>query len=128
MRFDRNLPKRGPRETVVPMINVVFLLLIFFLMTATVAVPPPFSLALPEGRASQDAGARDVLFMGADGRLAYGTMRGEAVFDALAAREAASPLELRADGAVPASDVTGLLERLAGLGVADIRLVLAVRP
>lgn len=39
MQFD--LPQRRSRpESVVPMINIVFLLLIFFLMTAQIAPPP----------------------------------------------------------------------------------------
>lgn len=41
-------PKRRPRaESIVPMINVVFLLLIFFLMTAQIAPPDPFEVAPP---------------------------------------------------------------------------------
>ena len=36
-----------PRESVVPMINVVFLLLIFFLMTAQITAPTPVEVTPP---------------------------------------------------------------------------------
>ncbi len=119
-------PERG--ESVVPMINVVFLLLVFFLMTATLAPPAPFRLALPSAEAPQGSDGAETLHMAADGRLAYGAARDEAVFAALAERRAeAGPLRLRADGAVPAGEVAALLERLAALGIARVEIATEAR-
>lgn len=109
------------------MVNVVFLLLVFFLLTATVAPPPPFPVELPEGPAVADAGGADVLFVGADGALALGALRGDAVFAALRARGRGKALELRADASVPAAEIARLLARLAEAGIAGTRLVM-VRP
>ncbi|MBL4543543.1 MAG: biopolymer transporter ExbD, partial [Rhodobacteraceae bacterium] len=50
MRLAAPRPTR-PREPVVPMINVVFLLLIFFLMAAVIAPPEPFGVTLPRAAA-----------------------------------------------------------------------------
>ena len=40
-------PRRATAEPVVAMINVVFLLLCFFMMTATLVRPSPFEVAPP---------------------------------------------------------------------------------
>ena len=48
MDFAPRRPARPARENIVPMINVVFLLLVFFVMTAQIAPPDPFDIAPPE--------------------------------------------------------------------------------
>lgn len=120
MRLDSPRPAR-PRENVVPMINVVFLLLIFFLMTAVIAPPEPFGVALPRAAGGDTPAPGATLFVGPDGALAYGQARGAAVFDALAGHDGV--LEIRADAALPAEELARLLPRLASAGVADIALV-----
>jgi biopolymer transport protein ExbD len=116
VRFGAPQARRAPREAVVPMINVVFLLLIFFLMTAVIAAPPPFDLTLPEAETDEVAEGGDVLYVGPDGALAYGSARGEAVFAALSARSPDAPLEIRADAGLPADTIAGLLPKLAEVG------------
>ncbi len=117
-------PRRTPpRETVVPMINVVFLLLVFFLMTSQIAPPDPVEITPPQ--ASQgtpvDHGSR--LLVGADGLPRFDGLRGEAAVAAIAARDPeAGPLILAADGAVPAETVARLMQQLAAFGVARIEL------
>ncbi len=124
MRFAPTSPKPRPREAIVPMINVVFLLLIFFLMTASIGARPPFDLALPEGTGDAQADAPDVLFIAADGTLAFGAARGEAAVDAIAAMAGdGGVLDIRADRSVPAAVLAGLLPRLAEIGIAETRLV-----
>ena len=64
MRID--MPPRRPRgESIIPMINVVFLLLIFFLLTAQIAPSTPFPLTPPDSASDIPAEARDVLFISA---------------------------------------------------------------
>ncbi len=127
MRFGAVQRPRQAREAIVPMINVVFLLLIFFLMTATVALPPPFVMQLPEGVAPEEAGGPAVLFVGPDGTLAFGAARGEAVFAAIGDEALDAPLEIRADADLPAPDLAGILARLGETGTGETLLVL-VRP
>jgi len=118
------IPQRRPtRESVVPMINVVFLLLVFFLMTSQIAPPDPVEISPPraEQGAPVDHGAR--LFVGRDGVPRYGDLAGDAALTALAARDPASgPAILAADGAVPAEAMARLMRQMAGMGIARVEL------
>ncbi len=126
MEFPRPRVRTRP-EAIVPMINVVFLLLIFFLMTAEIAPPAPFDVTPPQAGAEAGIEAGTVLHLSADGRVAFGGAEGAAAWDALAARaEGAGPLPVRADAALPAAEFAALLRRLAETGAADVEL--AVRP
>jgi len=117
-------PGRPRGEGTVPMINVVFLLLIFFVMTATIAPPDPFAARPPEAAATETSGRGETLHIGPDGALAFGAARGEA---ALRALPTDAPLHIRADAALPAADLAAILARLAEVGVTDIRLAAVLR-
>ncbi len=130
--------RRKPPESIVPMINVVFLLLVFFLMTAQIAPPDPFEVAPPV--AAQDDAPPEGAFtltLGAEGGLAYqGAALGEtAALEALEAAKAAycavetcdPPLVLRADAAVPGARLAALLPKLGALGFAEVQLVTVPR-
>ena len=112
-----------PRESVVPMINIVFLLLVFFLMTSQIAPPDPVEISPPRAGdgAPVDHGVR--LFVGPDGTARTAELSGEAALAALAARDpAAGPVILAADAEVPAATIARLMRRLAALGVAQVEL------
>nr|WP_111299493.1 biopolymer transporter ExbD [Paracoccus saliphilus] len=124
MRID--MPPRKPRgESIIPMINVVFLLLIFFLLTAQIAPPTPFPLTPPDSRSDIPAAARDVLYISAKGELAWNDARGAAVWDLIAARQDAGPVEIRADAATPAAGLAGHLKRLRQVSDAGAQLVVS---
>jgi biopolymer transport protein ExbD len=113
MRFAAPL-RRARGESIVPMINVVFLLLVFLLLAAELEPPPPLDVSLPEAAAPGAAReGRAVLHIAADGTLALGALRGEA---ALAALTPGAPVEIRADAALPAARLAELLPRLSGAG------------
>ena len=119
MEFHRP-PARPQRQNILPMINVVFLLLIFFLMTAHIAPPAPFQITPPaSGSQAQDLPAR-TLWLGQEGQLMHDGLRGEAALLALAAGE--GPVLIRADAGLAAADLARLMGRLAALGVHDLRL------
>ncbi len=114
------VPKRRiATEPVVPMINVVFLLLIFFLMTAQITTPPPFDLVLPTAQAQED-GTKATLHVSSSGELAFEHLRGTAALDAASAQ---SPLTLQADARLAAGRLARILADLATRGATDIRLV-----
>ncbi|MGX0878282.1 biopolymer transport protein ExbD [Roseovarius sp. MBR-154] len=116
--------RRRPSEAIVPMINVVFLLLIFFLMSAQITPPAPFDVTLPESASDNAARPADTLYMDAQGRLAFNAARGEAVYDAIAARAVPdTPLQIRADARLEAQALTRLLPELAARGIAEIELL-----
>lgn len=131
--------RRAPTENLLPMINVVFLLLIFFLMTAELAPPEPFPVAPPTAAEGEQADGPLTLYLNTAGEIGFRDVTGrDAAFAALAAARdercalddcATDPpqLLLRADGAAPAATLAALLPGLARLGFKHIDLV-AVRP
>ncbi|MCU0901615.1 MAG: biopolymer transporter ExbD [Cypionkella sp.] len=126
--------RKKPEENLLPMINVVFLLLIFFLISARMTPPEPFAVTPPEARTEAEAQGEFTLFLAADGRIGYREMLGEAAMQAIGAARAdhcarldctAEPprLTLRADLALPAADLARVLPQVAGLGFGQIELV-----
>ncbi len=58
-------------ENVLPLINIVFLLLIFFMMAGALSVTTPFPVEPPASRAAEATEApREGVAIGADGRVA----------------------------------------------------------
>ncbi|SMX24218.1 Biopolymer transport protein ExbD/TolR [Boseongicola aestuarii] len=62
-------PRHQRVENIVPMINVAFLLLIFFLMTAVIAPLDPVRIDPPEADGSAEAAGDVVLFVEREGTL-----------------------------------------------------------
>lgn len=128
------LPKRhsNPEDNVLPLINVVFLLLIFFMLAGALVQEPPFSVTPPETRhtASGEPDAQ-YLAIAADGRLAY---NGDIIEESelathLAERsESGAPLQVRADTELEADRLTRLLAALREANVAEIRLLTTSQP
>lgn len=115
-------PRRASREPVVPMINVVFLLLIFFLMTAQIAPPAPFDLTLPSASGDEDAG-QTALYISADGEIAFESARGDAALSQAASLPEDTPLRLYADATLPAATLAQVLTQLAALGATRVEIV-----
>ncbi|WP_318246195.1 biopolymer transporter ExbD [Pseudooceanicola nanhaiensis] len=123
-------PKKDRGESIVPMINVVFLLLIFFLMTSRLAPPEPIEVAPPVATSGEEAENAPVLFYSAEGEIAFEDLRGEAAIAAMAAAaDAAGPdapaPQLRADQGAEAAAVARLLKDLAAAGLSNVSLVIA---
>lgn len=125
MRFPRPARRRD-RENVVPLINVVFLLLVFFLLTGTLRGPESAALDLPRAALGSPArGQPPVLAIQRSGHLLWS---GEPIEpDALAARAAGlSLVRVRADARTRADALLPTLAALRAAGVDEIELV--VRP
>lgn len=121
-------PPRRPRaESIVPMINVVFLLLIFFLMTSRLTPPEPFEVEPPRAEQGADADDTAVLYLSTEGEAGFQEMRGEAAIAAFVAenqgREGVP--QLRADGGTEATAVARTLRELTAAGLTDVALVVA---
>mgnify|MGYP002622458553 CR=1 FL=1 len=142
MRLGPDIPRRRPAENIVPMINIVFLLLVFFLLTATIAPPDPVETTLPSV-APRDAAPVDgrddrVVHVTAAGLVVHGAQavsRDDAagpggLLDALARQQeqdggANGPLVLRADAALDAALFARLLGALgaAGIGAVEVAVL-----
>jgi biopolymer transport protein ExbD len=132
MRLDPP-PRRTLAEPLLPMINVVFLLLIFFLIVARTAPPAPVPIDLPKA-VGQAVNGDIALYLAADGRLAHGKALGDAALAALAeTRSQACPapcavppdLMLHVDAQATATSLAVLMSQLAGMGWADVHLITA---
>ncbi len=127
MDFSTHRPKPARSESVVPMINVVFLLLIFFLMSAQIAPPDPFEITPPVSGIENDQRARDTLYLSPEGGLWYEELQDDQVWTALAARTAEEPLRIKADQDIPARVLARILPRLAAVGVSETVLVVGAK-
>jgi biopolymer transport protein ExbD len=115
-------PKRPRGESNVPMLNVVFLLLVFFLMTSQLTPPEPFAVSPPTAGEPQQAQAEPVVYVDASGMLAMNDLRGQQVIQTLAAQPPET-LRLRADAQTPARQIARILAQLASVGVTGVELV-----
>lgn len=133
-------PAPAREANLLPMINVVFLLLVFFLIAARLAPPEPFAVTPPEAAAQDPAAGDFALYLGPAGELGFeGALSAAAEGDApvLAALEAARAgycaaqdcaarpphLLLRADAGAPVARLAALLPQLGAAGFAQVDLV-----
>ena len=122
MQIPRPTTPRRPRESVLPMINVSFLLLIFFLIMAQIEPAPPFPVTEPEAADQADPAAPErLLWVSAEGTLAHGGLTGEAALEALSG-VAPGPVLIRADAALEAAALARLLADLGARGITEITL------
>ncbi|MFQ5625206.1 MAG: ExbD/TolR family protein [Methyloligellaceae bacterium] len=115
-------------EPIVPLINVVFLLLIFLMLSSKTSLPDPFVIdPVRSSSEVEDSDNPHVLSVSSELEIAYGTARGEAdVLSAIAAVFGAGtqePLEIKADGAADTVKLLALIRRLKAQGVQSVRLV-----
>ena len=133
MQFPEPARKPAP-ESVVPMINVVFLLLIFFLMTAQITPPAPFEVTPPVSPADQPAEGEFTLYLDAAGQAGFEEAVGHDAMPALtAARDAycsstdceANPLVLlvRADSGTSGKALAQMMKSLGQAGFGAMQLV-----
>jgi biopolymer transport protein ExbD len=112
-------PRPARSENIVPMINVVFLLLIFFLMTASLEPAPPVKVTLPESMAEPGEVARN-LYVDAEGLIAFDGATGDGARALLAGIE--GEIVIHADRNLPASALARVLADLAALGLTRLDL------
>lgn len=109
------------------MINVVFLLLIFFLLSASIAPQEALEVDPPAATTEIPAEITAPLLIAADGGLAYAGAQGEAVWPLLAARDPLDALPVRADARLRAAELTSILSRVAATTAAPVSLIVQTR-
>lgn len=114
---------------VMPLINVVFLLLIFFMLAGRFNSLDPFEVEPPRSASEQPPVAQTLeVLVAADGRLA---IEGHMVAaDDLGAtlrnrldEQPTSRIRLRADGGADTSEIVALMERLREMGIESLQLL-----
>lgn len=122
MRRNVVVYKPKPIEATISLINIVFLMLIFFLVAGTLATQPPESvnpitLSSVEGTIPQDA-----VIIYEDGRIFYqGLFYAQAEIAVLFSEQ--DSVRLWVDRATPAAAIIGLSEAMSAQGVKEFLLV-----
>jgi biopolymer transport protein ExbD len=122
-------PRRSAdsEDRILPLINVVFLLLVFFMVGGRLAPPDPFALVPPRSEAEARPAKGVVVVLAADGRLAVNgaSVEPPGLTEAVRAARAATPVlvvSLRVDAAASGGRLVAVLAALRSAGVEDARL------
>lgn len=115
--------RRNRSENTIPLINVVFLLLIFFLLAGTLA--PPLDRAItPVAVAADPAQSLDALSVAADGTLTYhSALTSIAAYAASLDQAGTAPARLFVDRHLPATALLRLLTQLKAAGAQKVIVI-----
>ncbi|MCC9625438.1 biopolymer transporter ExbD [Thalassospira sp. MA62] len=120
----------GPQqEPMLPLINIVFLLLIFFMIAGSLQKLGPFDVDPPASQTAESQPENTlVLWFGQNGEIGVEDQQGtlENIESLLPADFADRPFEIRADRATEGAMVVSLLKRLQELGVDKVQLMTAM--
>ncbi len=112
-------PLKPRPEPIVPMINIVFLMLMFFLLAAHFSDPSSGGTrALTTDVAPQPA--QRLLILARSGALTFGALSGP---EAISAAIAAGPVRLQSEGGTQAQHLARALNALALAGAARVDVV-----
>jgi biopolymer transport protein ExbD len=121
--------ERSLDDAILPLTNIVFLLLIFFMLAGRLATPEPFTIQPPQSTSKHAADTSGIdVQIGRDGQLAMDgkTQTINDLQAAVAARLKQSPdtaIQLRADGSTRAERVVEIMQRLHAAGAQKLRLI-----
>lgn len=117
-------------DSIIPLINIVFLLLVFFLLAGTLTPRPPFEMEVATTELKPPSGPpSEAVFISARGVIAYrgAEISPEGLTAALAARResftASNPLELVLDRRLKAGDLLPVTEALSAARIEQVRIV-----
>lgn len=117
----RHRPKRSVRDPSIALINVVFLMLIFFLITGTVAPPLDSDLDLVDTRGLEGREPPDALVLHADGRLSF---RGSDIdVEGYMSVNGVNPVRIVPDRAAPGPRLIEVSSAFRRLGAPSVILV-----
>ena len=118
---------RPKRDSTITLINVVFLMLIFFLMTAQITPPPPFEMKPPGAASNLAPSGQAILHISPEGALGFTDRAGDEALAAAIEAAGDQPLRLKADGGMEGAVFAKALGRLSVAGVAAVELTTAKR-
>lgn len=133
MRLNRRQQRQHP-ETIVALIDVVFFLLIFFMLIGRLDASAPFAVVPPVGVTGTDLPAGGMtLSISADGALALDgvAITRDALGGAVTARLALTPdmlIRVNADKSTQLSHVLPVVSALEQLGAKDVALIVTPSP
>jgi len=122
----RPIAKAKPqREPTIALINIVFLMLVFFMVAGTLSQPLDSDLNLVETRELEGRAPPNALVVHADGRMTFAGQDRASVVDFIDAlpEEDRDTVRLLPDRALPARRLVELTRELRGAGAARVMLV-----
>jgi len=121
---------RNDDESILPLINIVFLLLIFFMVAGQLSAIDPFEVEPVESAVDGQPGPDEfMVIVGTEGRLAVNQDETDLEGMAALVREhvgrhgEAARVRVKADGRAEAVEVVGVLEHLREAGIDRIDLL-----
>lgn len=115
--------------SVVPLVNVVFLLLVFFMLVGQISSPEPLDIQPPRSASgNDDAGQTVKVLLTRDGQIAVENVvvTESRLIDSVAevlARQPAATFQLKADARVDAVRMIRVMENLRDAGVEHLTLL-----
>ena len=124
-RFSRPRRRMDEEERILPLINIVFLLLIFFMVVGRLSASDPFEIVPPRSVSQGQSPTEDILIsIGAEGQIAVnGKVLEKAAALAEVAASETTELRIKSDGRVEAQRIVALVEALRQRGVVSIQLM-----
>ncbi|MEM7740040.1 MAG: biopolymer transporter ExbD [Pseudomonadota bacterium] len=113
----RRLTKRKKTEPVISLINIVFLILIFFMVAGTLSQPSGGSIQFVETSGLDCCVEPDALIITSAGELIY---RNETLSSASGYMQGGTSARLLPDRNLPATDLLRIVGELKALGAEDI--------
>ncbi len=123
MKF-RKMSYISEKENIVPMINIVFLLLIFFLITSSLVPRPSEIIERPFGLSDSNVQDPNYLFITSNSEIMYLGQSGEIAWN-LIKENKLNTLTIEADRNLAANKFISLLNKLNDMNIPKLEMVIS---
>ena len=120
----RKMSYVGEKENIVPMINIVFLLLIFFLITSSLVSRPSEIIERPFGFSDSNVQNPNYLFITINSEIMYLGQSGEIAWN-LIKENKLKTLTIEADRNLAANKFIILLNKLSDMNIPKLEMVVS---
>jgi len=126
MKF-RKMSYVSEKENIVPMINIVFLLLIFFLITSSLVPRPREIIERPFGLSDSNVQDPNYLFITSNSEIMYLGQSGEIAWNLIKDNKL-NTLTIEADRNLAANKFISLLNKLNDMNIPKLEMVISNSP
>ena len=120
----RKISYISEKENIVPMINIVFLLLIFFLITSSLVSRPVEIIERPFGLSDSQVEDPNYLFVTSSSEIMYLGQTGEFAWDLINESDL-NTLTIEADRNLAANKFISFLNRLSDISIPHLEMVVS---
>jgi biopolymer transport protein ExbD len=120
----RKMSYVGEKENIVPMINIVFLLLIFFLITSSLVPRPSEIIERPFGFSDSNVQNPNYLFITSNSEIMYLGQSGEIAWNLIKDNKL-NTLTIEADRNLAANKFISLLNKLNDMNISKLEMVIS---